>query len=318
MLTITPNHVAICMATYNGEKYLDQQINSIISQTYTQWKLFIRDDNSTDKTPQILQYYQKKFPDKIIIIPTTTTKGVKGNFAQILKWVKNNYNFCYFMFSDQDDIWLKTKIEISLNKIKMIEKKYSFSTPLLVHTNLEIVDENLNKIGNSFFKYRALNPYVKDLSHLLVQNNVTGCTMLWNKPLNDLLNLNNTNIAMHDWWITLVATCFGKINFIETPTILYRQHTNNVIGATKVNTLPFIISRLTGSSQVRQTLLLSINQAKVFLKIYHNSLTKEQTNILYKYVNLLKYPKIIRIIIAIKNKFLKQGIIQIIGEFLFI
>ena len=314
------NRIAICLATYNGEPYIKEQIDSILTQTYHNWILFIRDDCSKDNTLSILQAYSLRYPEQIIIIPNSARKssGSKNNFASILRWIKKHYSFDYYMFSDQDDIWLESKIEDSVKKLHQTENLLSKSMPVLLHTDLRVVDQNLNLLGESFFQYRALNPTITDLPHLLVQNNVTGCTMMWNKALNNILDLDNENIAMHDWWITLVASCFGKIVCIQKPTILYRQHKKNVIGATKVNTPLFLLKRLSGNAKVKETLNLSFAQAESFLRIYQKSLNPNQIHVLNTFIDIPKTNKFMRIITVFKYHFLKQGIIQVIGELLYL
>lgn len=313
-------YIAICLATYNGEFYIQQQLDSILTQTYQDWILFIRDDCSTDNTATLLQSYAKQHPKQIIIIPNSSEKssGSKNNFVAILNWVKEHYRFSYYMFSDQDDIWLETKIEDSLKLLQKTEKQLSASMPILLHTDLQVVDQDLNPLGESFFQYRALNPDVTDLPHLLVQNNVTGCTMMWNQSLNQLLNFENDQIAMHDWWITLAAACFGTIVCLKKPTILYRQHRKNVIGATRVNTPKFLLQRITGNTQIKETLNLSITQAKTFLDVYQKELTSDQIRTLYAFVGITQQNKLLRIFTAFRYHFLKQDFVQIIGELLYL
>lgn len=313
-------YVAICMATYNGEQYLSQQIDSILAQTYPYWTLFIRDDHSSDNTTKIIQKYAELFPKQIFVVPNNSShnSGSKNNFSCVLDWATTHYQFKYFMFSDQDDIWLDNKIEISIQKLKTAEKIYSISTPILLHTDLKVVDEDLNLLGESFFQYRALNPAVTDLPHLLVQNNVTGCTMMWNQALNKILHLDNENIAMHDWWVTLAASCFGKIVYIQKPTILYRQHKKNVIGATRVNTPLFLLERLTGNTKVKETLELSFAQADSFLNVYQKVLKPKQIHVLNTFIDIPKHNKLMRVITVLKYRFLKQGLIQVIGELLYL
>lgn len=315
---IDNNTVAICMATYNGEAFLSEQIDSIIKQSYTNWVLFIRDDNSADSTRTVIDGYVADYPEKIVLIndPDLVGGSSKKNFAAILEWVNKNRDFNYFMFSDQDDYWLPDKVEKSLGRLKTIEEQTH--GPVLVHTDLMVVDSELKVLGDSFFEYRALDPNVKDINHLLVQNNVTGCTMIWNKALNDLLSLNNDNVAMHDWWITLVACCFGTIECLEEPTIMYRQHGRNVVGATRVNTPAFIINRLKGNNHVKDTLRQSVDQAKSFVAYYGDELETNQRKTVEKFSDLYRHNKLKRVSTIVKGKYLKQGIVQIIGELMFI
>lgn len=317
-MNITENTVAICMATYNGEKFIKEQIESICLQSYTDWVLFIRDDRSQDGTHRILRQYAKEHIGKIVLIEDDQIQGgsSKKNFAAILNWVNKHYKFRYYMLSDQDDYWLPQKVEKSVNKVKKAEQQYN--GPILVHTDLKVVDRQLNTLGDSFIKYRALNPDVKDINHLLVQNNITGCTMCWNAALNKILDLSDDAVAMHDWWTALTASCFGRIEYLKEPTILYRQHDNNVVGATKVNSISFILNRLSGNSHVKKTLNMSIEQANAFVKHYNKKLSNEQRLEISRFAHLDKINKIGKIFTIFRHGYLKQGIIQIIGEAMFI
>lgn len=310
--------IAICMATFNGEQYLNEQIESIVKQTFEDWVLFIRDDGSGDRTVEIIKKYCADFPEKIILISDETIVGgsSKRNFAAILDWVNRHYDFSYFMFSDQDDVWLNDKIERCMKVL--LEKEKTYNGPVLVHSDLMVVNESLEVLGESFIKYRALNPEVKDLQHLLVQNNITGCTMLWNRELNELLSLESEAVAMHDWWIALVASAFGEILYESKATIQYRQHGKNVVGATKVNSLGFIVKRLLGNNHVKQTLNLAFEQAEAFRKEFCDRLSDEQKECLNIFCSIRTKRKVHRMIGLLKGGYTKQGIVQIIGELLFI
>lgn len=309
--------IAIMMATYNGENYIKEQLDSILSQTNRDWTLFIHDDKSSDQTPRILAEYAKKHPEIEVITDSSVVGGSsERNFSAIHKWVTEHYDFDYFMFADQDDFWYDTKVENSLKTLENVPDHEA--KPVLVHTDLEIVDEGLNTLGQSFFAYRALDASVKDLSHLLIQNNITGCTMFWNKALNDKLTLDSEHVAMHDWWISLVAASFGEIVVLKEPTIKYRQHGNNVVGATKVNTIGFIVKRLMGSAHVKETLALSFEQAKAFYAVYANQLDASAKATLERFIAIPQKNKLSRIYQVSKYGFLKQGKVQIVGELLFI
>ena len=174
-------------------------------------------------------------------------------------------------------------------------------------------------ISESYFKYRALHPDSTDLRHLLVQNNATGCTMMWNKKLDEIVGnaLNQEGVFQHDWWMSLTACCFGRIIVINEPTILYRQHARNSIGATQVNSLGFIIKRLSNLDHVRRTLFKSVEQSTAFLNNYRKELPKEKAEMIRKYSSLYEKNKVSRVLSLLSNGFFKQGLLQIIGELIF-
>ena len=317
-MEINKTTVAICMATYNGEAYLREQIDSILHQTYGDWVLFIRDDGSKDATQEIIGQYTAAYPDKIIRItePSLSGGSARANFASIWAWVSRNYGFSYFMFADQDDVWLAQKLEKSM--ALMQQKLAGRDIPMLVHTDLKVVDAALNVLDESFFAYRSLEVDAADLRHLLIQNNVTGCTMLWNRALNDLLDLQAEAVAMHDWWIALAACVFGEIHALKEPTVLYRQHGSNVVGATKVNSVAFIIKRFKNLDHVRKTLKMAVEQAASFLQYYAAKMDGESRRIVQLFSTLYEHNKITRMVTVCRESFLKQGLVQIIGELLFI
>ena len=139
--------IDILMATYNGERYISEQIESILNQTYKNWKLYIRDDGSKDNTISIIRDFEKQYPNKIILVKDKKNGlGAKCNFAELMKYSKQEY--C--MFSDQDDIWIDNKIEKTLEKMKQAEKKYSKKTKNFEHTELKVIDVELKDINDSY------------------------------------------------------------------------------------------------------------------------------------------------------------------------
>lgn len=218
--------IDILLATYNGEKYIREQLDSIIQQTHKEIRILINDDCSTDKTKEILKEYEKK--DKRIEVKYNERNlGYKKNFEELLKRVENEY----FMLSDQDDYWKEEKVEKSLRKIK--EEKAD-----LVFTDLQVVDENLKGITPSLIKYMKFNKNIerninknKDYKLVFLRNCVTGCTIISKKEIIEKYMPIPTEFPMvHDWWIALIISQKGKIAYLDEPTIKYRQHGDNQLG----------------------------------------------------------------------------------------
>lgn len=218
--------VDILLATYNGEKYLSEQIESILNQTYSNFRLLISDDCSTDNTKQIIKEYEKK-DNRITVFFQKENMGVVGNFEFLMQKVESKY----FMFSDQDDIWKKEKVEKSVKKIEETSSE-------LVYSDLEVVDSDLNVTYNSYWKLKGIYNKVKKYNNfdsLYLNNFVTGCTIITKKDLIDkFLPLpKNSKYVLHDYWISLIASQVGNIDYIEEPLIKYRQHKNNKVGSQK-------------------------------------------------------------------------------------
>ena len=221
----------ILLAACNGESFIKDQIDSLFSQTFTEWHLIMRDDGSHDRTLEILQAYQQRFPDKITLIHDDR-KGLGPclNFGELLKHADADF----VMFCDQDDVWLPRKIEISMDKmLSMSSQTQNDQTPLLVFTDLTVVDQSLHVLSESFWDHKKSNPRNTTLNRLLVQNVATGCTMLMNRALCAKAVPVPPRAVVHDWWVILVASIFGRIESIATPTVLYRQHSKNYLGARK-------------------------------------------------------------------------------------
>lgn len=307
--------IDILMATYNGESYVAEQIDSILNQTYTEWKLYIRDDGSKDNTMSILEEYASKYSDKIILVKDGKKGlGAKGNFGALIKYSKNEY--C--MFCDQDDFWLNSKIEDSINKMFEIENKEGSNFPILVHTDLKVVDGKLEIINESFWNYQNLDKNKTDLRNLLVQNNITGCTMLMNRALMNLCQNTPENCIMHDWWIGLVASAFGGIYTIDKQTMLYRQHGKNEVGAHEYNSIGFVKNKLSNFEKISKSIDDTIIQAEAFYNEFKDKLSDNDRNLVYNYSVLREKNFIQRKQSIVKNKFYKSGLVRNIGYLIFV
>ena len=212
--------VCILLAAYNGAAYIRQQIDSILQQDYPNIQLVLSDDGSQDGTQEILAEYEAKYPDRVIWHQSGKRFGnAQTHFMHLLRTF---HDAPYIMFSDQDDVWHPDKVSKTLEKMREIE---TVSTvPALVHTDLRVVDQDLNVKAQSFCEYSNINGNRLKLNQLLVQNVVTGCTVMVNRALAELscAEISEDAIIMHDWWIALLAAACGTIGFLNETTIDYR------------------------------------------------------------------------------------------------
>lgn len=303
--------VDILVACYNGEHFLKQLLNSLINQTYKDFNIIIRDDGSTDNTLMILKEYKSLYPDRITLVKSTPSKSAKNNFFELM----NHASSDYIMFCDQDDVWLEDKIELTLNKMKQAEKAFKSTTPILCHTDLKVVDKNLNVLNPSFFKMQKFDISKNSLNRALVQNIVTGCTVMINKALLNLAKgTNSDDIIMHDWWLYLIASAFGKVEVIKTPTILYRQHGENQIGASDPSKASYYAKKLKSGS----TLHLTYSQAKCFYDSFENRLSNNQIELVSEYMSFPQKSKIKKLSSIIKNDFWKHSAIKKAGQIILV
>jgi len=303
------------MATYNGEKYLSAQIDSLLSQTFDDFRLFVSDDCSTDSTWNILTDYSERHPDKIHISQRKQNSGnAKYNFLDMMTEIKDNY----VMLCDQDDVWLPDKIEKTLIKMKEVEKRYSSDVPILIHTDLQVVDKELQLITPSFKWVMHSNFNRTGFHQILIQNTVTGCTAMYNRALAMLLDCKPQYCIMHDWWLQLVAAAFGKIEHLDEATVLYRQHTDNIIGAKNVRKWSYKLDRFIHSNEVKEAINVTYLQAESFLQVYCEQLNESQRKIVEKYCAIPGKWKLGKWYTACELRAFKNGLSRNIAYFLFI
>ena len=214
--------VNILMSTYNGQQFLAEQIRSIQDQSYTDWTLFIRDDGSSDNTKEILKDFERQ-DSRIHLIDSDKSDnlGVIKSFHKLV----NHDRADYYFFSDQDDVWLPNKLELSLKEAQ----NYPADLPLMVYMDLKVVNQDLKIMTESMVKSQSHHANT-ELVQELTENTVTGGVAMINHALAEMWQ-ETDDILMHDWYLALLASAFGNLVFIDQPGELYRQHSDNVLGA---------------------------------------------------------------------------------------
>lgn len=209
--------VTVVMATYNGEKYLVEQLDSLLKQKGADINILIRDDGSTDNTKNILEIYQKKY---------SNIRWYAGNHLNVQKGfldlLKKSEDTDYYAFCDQDDVWDEDKILIAISKLEEMDNE----KPTLYYCGQRLVDSNLEFISNHYIDNKR-----SDYTNFLISN-VAGCTMVFNKKLRDEVNsVSPDYILMHDSWVFKVCLALGGTYYADKdPHISYRQHGNNTVG----------------------------------------------------------------------------------------
>ena len=244
----------VILCTYNGEKYLEKQIKSIMEQDREDFCLLYSDDGSTDSTKAILQSLQEKYGRRMRAFPRPMHSGSPAkHFLSILsalaKGEVETENLEYIFLADQDDEWFPDKLSKTISVIKEEERKFGESLPILCHTDCSLVNSRGELLAKSYRRYQKLPGASYRFSRLLLQNHVTGASLGINKALLQYCKEIPAEVKMHDHWLALLANCFGEIQYLPCATYAYRQHGENVLGAKKASILQECGDRLADSGE---------------------------------------------------------------------
>lgn len=279
--------VLVVMACYNGSAFLDEQLASVLAQQGVHVSVLIRDDGSDDGTPEKLEDWRTKYPDQIEIVNDEAGNlGASGSFSLLLtlalrKWEKQR-EYAAVALADQDDIWYENKLQKSLEALSCAGEGRPENFPVLVHSDLRVVDEQGQEISPSLMQYQGLDASKRQFSAQLLSNTVTGCTALCNRALLEMALPVSEDAMMHDWWLSLVASAFGEIIYINQPLIDYRQHGRNTLGARLHPNFDWqrISRAISGNpqetEQAQQLFIDSARQARAFRARYGAKLSGKQ------------------------------------------
>lgn len=237
-LTTSTPRIVVLLPVYNGERFLRQQLDSILSQSLQNTLILCRDDASRDGSAAVLASYAAQHPERIQLVHDTLGNlGARGSFSHLMAHALTlppltlgGETSTYFALADQDDTWHPDKLALLLDAMVQLENGNP-DQPCLVHGDLRVVDQDGQEIAPSMAAFQGLRPDRDSLAAQLISNTVTGCTALLNRALLAASSPVPGDSIMHDWWISLIASAFGRRRYLPQALVNYRQHGNNTIGA---------------------------------------------------------------------------------------
>jgi glycosyltransferase involved in cell wall biosynthesis len=255
--------VSIAMATYNGEKFLKEQLDSIYNQTYKNIEVIVCDDFSKDSTVKILEEYRKNYGLKYFI--NDINLGFVKNFEKAISLCTGEF----IALSDQDDVWLPNKIEVLLDEI---------GDNYLIHSDALLIDENGYVFSNSYSQYSNKMTHPRCFIDAVINGYVTGCTSMFRKDFINMILPFSDNLYVHDKWMGVKAFELNKVIYLDAPLIKYRQHESNLIGAGKASKLSYK-KRIKGmlqlkSRKVSDVYISQLNNQYNFISIVLKSLRR--------------------------------------------
>lgn len=346
--------IAVLVAARNGERYLGEQLDSILSQEGASPAVIVSDDCSEDGTARVLREYERRFPGRVAAIyRKKPSGGAAAHFLWLLRLAALSVGgaacgpsrskealeeICqaageealdrakaaagllesasFFMLSDQDDVWLPQKAARLLEQLQKRGEECP-GKPLLIHSDLSVTDGALKVIAPSFFAYQKVDPSRTALPQLLAQNVVTGGAVMINRPMAALLEEVPEICLMHDAWLALAAACFGEILCVREPLYLYRQHGENALGAQKGDSPKEALGRLADGSRARENYRRMFGQASCLLAIYGDRLSERQREILKAFAGLPQRGRLGKIAQMLRYGFTKDTWLRTLGQMIF-
>ena len=287
----------VILCTYNGEKYLEKQIKSIMEQDREDFCLLYSDDGSTDSTKAILQSLQEKYGRRMRAFPRPMHSGSPAkHFLSILSALAKGEveieNLEYIFLADQDDEWFPDKLSKTISAIKEEERKFGESLPILCHTDCSLVNSKGELLAKSYRRYQKLPGASCRFSRLLLQNHVTGASVGINKALLQYCKEIPVEVKMHDHWLALLANCFGEIQYLPYASYAYRQHGENVLGAKKASILQECGDRLADSGEKDKEEIIHTSYRALFAqgrelkRLFGENFLEEKKKVLEAFLSL--------------------------------
>ena len=305
----------ILLAVCNGERFLPALLDSLRKQTVSGFSVLFQDDGSGDRSPDILRALSEADPRFHSGACSGQKLGAMGNFFSLIRQSRADA----LLLCDQDDIWEPDKVSRLCSALAQAEQKWGADAPLLIHSDCRVIDENGQMIHESFFRHQGWDPGAVTLPRLLVQNNVTGCTLIMNRALADLVSAHADpeKLFMHDWFIALTAAAFGHVIFLDQVLTQYRQHGGNAIGASTKNQLRRGLDSLSRQERVRARLQLNYSHTRAFTEAYGDLLPESARRITESFLRTETMPRVRRVLTVQRMGCTMQSPAARLGQMIF-
>lgn len=307
--------VQVLLACYNGGPYLPRQLATLREQDDPCFSVLMQDDGSSDGTPSLLREVAGEDERFHLAEENGHRLGAIGNFWSLLRQSDGEL----IALCDQDDEWDSCRLSRCREALDQAEARYGADTPLLVHSDCRLIDGDGAPLAESFFRRQGWDPAATALSRLLVQNNVTGCTLMMNAPLRRLALQHGdpAKMYMHDWFLALTAAAFGQIVFIPAPLVRYRQHGRNVMGASATGQLGRGARALSQWEKGKARIALTYDHALAFREAFGDALPDAACRCIDGYLATRSMGKLRRVLAVRREGYTMQSPITRAGQLLF-
>ena len=299
------SEIEVLLAVCNGARWLPEQLRSLREQDDSAFTVLMQDDGSADSSPALLEAAAREDPRFRFAREGGRHLGAAGNFFSLLRQAEAPYA----ALCDQDDVWTRFRLSRCRTVMAQLEAVHGKDTPLLVHSDCAVTDAEGRVIHDSFMNLQGWDPAVRTLRPLLVQNNVTGCTVLMNRALYTLAaaHANPRRVFMHDWFLAQTAAAFGAIGYVDAPLVHYRQHGDNAVGASRHGLLARGLHALTHGDEARARIALTYDQTQAFLDAFADDLPPEGRRDCEAYLATRALPKLRRVRLVQKGGWRMQS-----------
>ncbi len=309
--------IQVLLAAYQGETYLPELLDSLGAQDDGCFSVLMRDDGSTDGTVELLRQRCRQDSRFRLLEDTSAHSGAAGSFLRLMRLASPEA--AYFALCDQDDVWMPNRLSACRAAMARAEALYGEQTPLLVHSDAVVTDEQGRTLAGSFFAHQGWDGAAVTLPRLLVQTNVTGCTVLMNAPLKALVAqyAQAQGMYMHDWLIALTAAACGHVVFVDKPLVRYRQHGTNVMGASAKTQVERGLDMLGKWRKGKERIALTYRHTRYFRQTMEKALPESALMDIDRYLATEKEGKLLRVWHVMQGGYTMQSPVTRLGQILF-